>query len=94
MPVVDVRLTISDDAFAAMQEHHGAMPVEEFLSYCTELGIYDVRDNYQHQQREFLCQTMNTSMTNHQRCRAQRGETNVTELVLKKKPHDDSSGST
>lgn len=69
MPLVAATLNLSDEALVIAHEQRGAMPLDEFLSYCAEFGIADVRDQFQQQQRDYLAQTMATSMAVHHRNR-------------------------
>ena len=84
MQIVDAKLNLAPEALATAHELRGAMPLDEFLSYCVEFGIADVRDQFQAQQRDYLAQTMHTSMAQHQRSRTQREASNVKELARKK----------
>lgn len=69
MPIADAKLNLAPEALATANELRGAMPLDEFLSYCVEFGIADVRDQLQAQQRDYLAQTMHASMAQHQRRR-------------------------
>lgn len=84
MATVEVTLTLSEQELATAQEQRGAMPLDEFLSYCAAFGIADVRDQFQAQQRDYLAQTMHSSMAQHQRNRTPRETSNVRELTRKK----------
>jgi 6-phosphofructokinase len=84
MPTIEVTLNLSDQELATAHEQRGAMPLDEFLSYCAAFGIFDVRDQFQGQQRDYMAQTMQTSMSQHQRSRTQREAFNVKELARKK----------
>ena len=84
MPTVEVTLNLSEQDLATAHEQRGAMPLDEFLLYCVGFGIVDVRDQLQVQQRDYLAQTMHTSMAQHQRSRTQREASNVKELARKK----------
>lgn len=84
MPIVEASLNLAPEALATAHELRGAMPLDEFLSYCVEFGIADVRDQAQAQQRDYLAQTMQSSMAQHQRSRTQREASNVKELTRKK----------
>ena len=84
MPTVEVTLNLSEQELAIAHEQRGAMPLDEFLSYCAAFGIADVRDQFQAQQRDYLAQTMHSSMAQHQRSRTQREASNIKELTRKK----------
>ena len=84
MPTVEVTLNLSEQDLATAHEQRGAMPLDEFLSFCAAFGIADVRDMTQGQERDFMAQTMQTSMKHHQRSQTQREAFNVKELTRKK----------
>ena len=84
MPTVEVTLTLSEQELATAHEQRGAMPLDEFLSFCAAFGIFDVRDQSQGSQRDFLAQTMHSRMAQHQRIGSQREASNVKELARKK----------
>ena len=84
MPIVDAKLNLAPEALATAHELRGAMPLDDFLSYCVEFGIADVRDQFQAQQRDYLAQTMHSRMAQHQRIGSQREASNVKELARKK----------
>jgi hypothetical protein len=81
--LVEASLTLSPQDLATAHDMRGAMPLDEFLSYCVAFGIADVRDQFQAQQRDYLAQTMHTGMAQHQRSRTQREAFTVKELAPK-----------
>jgi hypothetical protein len=84
MPTIEVTLNLSEQELATAHEQRGAMPLDEFLSFCAAFGIFDVRDQFQGNQRDFLAQTMHSRMTQHQRVGSQREASNIKELARKK----------
>jgi hypothetical protein len=83
MPTVEVTLTLSEQDLATAHEQRGAMPLDEFLSFCAAFGIFDVRDQSQGSQRDYMAQTMHSRMAQYARCGTQREASNVKELVRK-----------
>lgn len=72
MPILEPRLNLSEQALTAAHELRGAMPLDEFLSFCVEFGVQDLRDQAQQQEREFLAQDIQARIARYQKSKTAR----------------------
>lgn len=85
MPIEAPTLDLDDEAIALIHELRGAMPLDEFLTFCVEFGIAELRESELHQERGYLIGRMESSMAEHRRRRAKPSASNIKELPPRKK---------